>query len=226
MKNSGVTFFSANKIKCGFDAEHIHKLIDFLDEAITESLSKLEKYMNEYGEKQTNKLVEYYKPYEEDYWRINEIFSQKLRYSILITIYSYFEKYAKNICDYLAKTHDTIHYKQLYGPNIEKYRLYLEKILKIDIPTSLEKGGPIEFICYVRNDIVHNNGEASERTRQLITNNYDYSFRIKIETGRDILLVSSDFLKWAVDEARLCIEFIIENIMELDGKEGSNLSEV
>ena len=84
--------------------------------------------------------------------------------------------------------------------------------MKIEIPGQLEKSGSLEFICNVRNDIVHNEGKASTKVIEAINNNQIDIHRVLINPNKTLAL-HSEFLLWAIDEAHLCIEFIINNII-------------
>ena len=106
---------------------------------------------------------EFYSMYEDDYWRLSEIFPNLLRSSFFITCYSFLEHTLLDLCGYFQKKYKyTVELPDLAGKGIFKARTYLKKVVGIDFPDQFSSWADIVIFTYIRNFIVHNDGQLDK----------------------------------------------------------------
>lgn len=130
-------------------------------------------------EKDTKKLSEeqikeYFDRNAEDYFLVEDIFPTISMYSFIIILYSYIENGLNTICnaEYSDKSRFhkkkgfppfSIKYKDMKGDGISRSKLYLEKVIGLNLNTDKKPWTEIDTLRKIRNVIVHDNGRISDQ---------------------------------------------------------------
>ena len=167
----------------------------------------MEKHLQEYPDEFLNdELKKYPNNLDSDlessiyseYSYISEVFPNILRYSFLITCYSYLETALIQECK-IEKNIKSLHLdiNDLKGKGIEQARNYLIKVAGIDFPSN-EIWSEIMNFKDIRNFIVHNEGilnksKKAEKIRGYIGRRQD------IFIDGDKIILSSDYCKHVIN---------------------------
>lgn len=101
-------------------------------------------------------LIDYY---ADEAYRIDKIFTRSFRYSAVVGIYSLLETSMNSLCNILKQMNNlNVELSDMKGDGIERARLYLLKICKIDLLISSHEWAEIQKLNKIRNCIVHADG--------------------------------------------------------------------
>ncbi len=175
----------------------------------------LERYNKKMDGKKISQDMEYQinEYFSEENFKIEEIFLQNFRYSIVVAIYSMLETTLSSLCHYLHRSKKLLlKLDELKGDGIERSKLYLQKICLIHFPEDSHEWKEIQKFNSIRNCIVHTEGNVEEvknpqKLKNIIKNTRGISLDRSIE--RFIRIKSSYILSIIA-----CIEKFIEDIHE------------
>ena len=106
----------------------------------------------------------FYDIYIDDFVKLDEGFPYIQRSSIFIMTFSLFENELNTICKILGRNSNLeLQLKDLNGKGIERAKLYLEKVVKINFPANSKSWGEITNFSRIRNFVVHNGGRLKEK---------------------------------------------------------------
>lgn len=135
----------------------INSSIEREKKAVEERMKRATKGMSE------KEMEEYYEWFSEDYVKIDDLFAQISINAFLIMLYSYIESGLNSLCD--AERHDRkidIRYKDMKGKGIEQAKIYLEKVIRLNLKTEDNPWKEIRALNKIRNAIVHEEGSGTE----------------------------------------------------------------
>lgn len=147
---------------------------NFTLDAIKNEKKSIEQKFN----KDTMNLTEeerrnYYDWNSEDYFLIDAVFKTISLYSFIAIFYSYIENSLNTLCnaEYTdrkllyekeGKPSFNIRYSDMNGEGIQRAKLYLNKVIGIDLHVNEKPWSEINTLRIIRNAIVHNEGYASD----------------------------------------------------------------
>lgn len=129
------------------------------DERITKNLSEEQK-------------EEYYEWNSEDYFMVEDVFTQINLRSFIVILFSYIEDGLNTLCNAAysdrARYHEkksmesfNVKYQDMQGKGITRAKLYLEKVIGYNLHTEKKPWKEIETLRKIRNAIVHEDGYAN-----------------------------------------------------------------
>jgi len=118
-------------------------------------------------------IHEYFDWNAEDYSIVEDVFTTISLYSFIVILYSYIEDGLNIICNAeysdKARLHKKenmppflIRYKDMKGKGIKRAKLYLEKVIGLNLHSNKNPWSEIDTLRKIRNTIVHSDGTASE----------------------------------------------------------------
>lgn len=134
-------------------------------------------------------INEYFNWNAEDYFMVEDVFTEFALNSFIVILYSYIESGLNTICnaEYSDKARWqekqgieplTIYYKDMKEEGIRRAKLYLEKVIGLNLHADKKPWSEIDTLRKIRNSIVHDKGRAKEK----ITN--DTNIKQHIKKGR------------------------------------------
>lgn len=148
-------------------------------------------------------------------------FPNILRSSLLISVYSFFESQLTRLCKELQmKMNLSVKYSSINGKGIEKAKVYLSDVVKIDFPTDSQAWHRIKDYQNIRNCFAHSEGILNEGDKKLIRsvetldNVSIMGYEVDIMMGRSIHL-EKDFIKSFIDTLKAFWKMIEEQYLEL-----------
>lgn len=146
------------------DLENIREHCDLMESSLKKELKDFRKRVDEQAEKlSSEEKTEFYEWYSDDYWKLTDVFPNIQRNSMLIMAFSFFENKLKSICKKLKPYADcNIWLNDLYGDDIDRVKIYLKEIIKINFPNDDKNWEEISNIRYIRNLVVHNGGKLEK----------------------------------------------------------------
>ena len=209
------------------DFRELALLADFIESIIRQELASIEKWVADEVKKKTpEQLEESYENASGSCQVINQYFRHRLRYSLLVTIYSVIEsrlndacgicknavnravsaKYSKDKKDNASfelfphQKEISLDYTDIKGRGIERASLYLQKVLKLSFP---QKGrGPwqnIKILANIRHCIVHTDGFDDEKKVALFIKKHpDYAKY----SDKGQLEIEAKYCMWIVEQAK------------------------
>jgi hypothetical protein len=117
-------------------------------------------------------IEEYYDWNSEDYFLVEDVFKNISMYSFIVIFYSYIESGLNTICNVeysdIARYHRKqgeppflIRCKDMKGEGIKRSKLYLEKVIGLNIHAGEKPWSEIETLRKIRNAIIHDDGTVS-----------------------------------------------------------------
>ena len=180
----------------------------FLDSAI----EKEKKLISERGKKATagmskEEADQYFEMLSEDYFMVADIFSKISFHSFLVILYAFIEEGMNNLCDALRQDKELkLRRTDMKGKGIKRAKVYLTKVIGIDLQVEDEPWREINALRKIRNAIVHDEGWASDQIVNdvNIRKNVDKGF-LEIE-DRDgtpgKVIIKPEYLDWVVSQAQ------------------------
>ncbi len=145
----------------------------------------------------------------QEYRNISDTFIGTYRDSTLVSIYSFLENTMRSTCVILQKINEyPIELNDLTGDGIQRSKLYLEKMAKIDFNEINGIWANLQNLNLLRNCIVHVEGDtlnfkSKEKLRNIVTNsNYLY-----LKMDREII-IEREYIDFAINEVEKFINFL------------------
>ena len=154
--------------------EEIEQFKDFTLEAIKREQGKLEEHFRERAKNMSEAEASIEAEFmAEDYSLVTDVFTKMSLESFVIVLYSYIENGLNMYCEaarsYRNKQHQfeekepfELRYTHMKGKSIDRAKLYLKKVIGIDLKTGERPWGEITALRKIRNVIVHDRGWANE----------------------------------------------------------------
>ena len=154
--------------------EEIEQFKDFTLEAIKREQGKLEEHFRERAKNMSEAEASIEAEFmAEDYSLVTDVFTKISLESFVIVLYSYIENGLNMYCEaarsYRNKQHQfeekkpfELRYRHMKGKSIDRAKLYLKKVIGIDLKTGERPWGEITALRKIRNVIVHDRGWANE----------------------------------------------------------------
>lgn len=198
--------------------EEYQELHNFIESEILKRQEKIDKLYNELDELDdypNQNWQEKHKVFENNddlnMYRFDHAFPNRTRYFILIQIHVIIEFYIKWFCEESRKiTLNPLSISDLKGnAELEKGKIYLSKIFQIDFKYFEPEWTFINNMRKIRNQIVHNNGNFTNKDQEII--------RI-INNNSDLGILWDDIQdEWNADEDReikIASKNLIENYLK------------
>lgn len=153
------------------DLENIREHCDLMESSLKKELKDFSKQINERADKLTDdEKAELCDWYSDDYWKLTDVFPNIQRSSMLIMAFSFFENQLKSICKRLKPyASSNIWLNDLYGDDIDRTKIYLKEIIKINFPNNDNNWEEITNFRDIRNLVVHDGGKLEkERYKKYI----------------------------------------------------------
>lgn len=133
---------------------------------------------------------------------IEYIYLRMHRYSAILAIYAYLELSMNNVCFLVKQKHKLpVDVTDFKGDGIERSKLYLEKMGKLDFSTVNPVWARVRLLNKVRNCIMHANGDAAEVRRGDFvktvhgTNGLSFVEKSLIHVSKEFVLSSIEDMK-------------------------------
>lgn len=156
---------------------------------------------------------EYFEWNAEDYFMIEDVFTQISLRSFVVILFSYIEDGMNTLCnaEYSDKSRQqrkkgeedfAVKYTDMQGKGITRAKLYLEKVIGCNLRSETKPWSEIETLRKIRNAIVHEDGNASDNLvndgnfKQHINNG-----RIKLKNHGQIM-IDSEYLNYILPQVR------------------------
>lgn len=199
----------------------LHRLID-MEEFKSFTLSSIENEKQSFSErvnKDTEHLSEeekeeYFGSISQDYFMIEDVFTQISMRSFIVILFSYIEDGMNMICnvEYSAKAHYhkkegleefQVKYTDMDGKGINRAKLYMEKIIGCNLHSDKKPWSEIQTLRKIRDAIVHVDGNADSNLKD------DANFKQHIHYGR---LKLENHNKIKIEPSYL--DYILEKVRE------------
>jgi hypothetical protein len=147
----------------------------FTISAIEKEKESIQKRQSKATAKLTKREIEdYYEWNSEDYFLVEDVFKNISMYSFIVILYSFVECGLESICNVeygdrarynkeRGKPPLLIKYKDIRGEGIERSKIYLEKVIGLNLHTGEKPWNEINTLRKIRNAIVHDEGTASDQ---------------------------------------------------------------
>lgn len=120
---------------------------------------------------------EYFEYNSEDYFMVEDVFTQISLRSFVVILFSYIEDGMNTLCNATysdkARYHKKkslesfdVKYTDMQGKGITRAKLYLEKIIGCNLHTEKKPWSEIETLRKIRNAIVHEDGHANDNLKK------------------------------------------------------------
>lgn len=139
--------------------------------------------------------------YSEQLYNIEKVFLRTFRYSIVVSLYSFLESTMSSLCDALRREKRIdLEICDLRDQGINRNRLFLEKVCKIDFPGATNEWQEIKKFSRVRNCIVHAEGNIhrakdKSKIKHIIERN---SKHLSLEND-EYIVVSHEYIEAALN---------------------------
>lgn len=146
------------------DLENIREHCDLMESSLKKELKNFSKQIDKQADKLTDEeKTELCDWYSDDYWKLTDVFPNIQRSSMLIMAFSFFENQLKFICKILKPySNSNIWLNDLYGDDIDRTKIYLKEIIKINFPNNDKNWEEITNFCDIRNLVVHDGGKLEK----------------------------------------------------------------
>jgi len=105
----------------------------------------------------------------DDYYTIEERYIGQYRKSTIVSIYSFLEHSMNHLCELCQEFNAlSLKHEELSGAGIERARLYLQKVVKINFELLNTEWSELKAMNKVRNRIVHADGALDDGLRRII----------------------------------------------------------
>ncbi len=119
-------------------------------------------------------IQEYHEWNSEDYFLVEDVFRTISMYSFIVILYSYIENGLNTICnaEYSdkaryhrkeGKSPFLIRWNDMKGEGIKRSKLYLEKVIGLNLHAGEKPWSEIDTLRKIRNAIVHSDGTVSDQ---------------------------------------------------------------
>jgi hypothetical protein len=151
--------------------------------SISARFDKDTKYLSE------EQKEEYINWNSEDYFMIDDVFTQISMRSFIVILFSYIEDGMNTLCNAVysdkARYHKKegleefkVKYNDMQGKGINRAKLYMEKIMGCNLHSDMKPWSEIETLRKIRNTIVHDDGNAGNSLKN------DTNFKQHLNDGR------------------------------------------
>lgn len=219
----GESIFDTFKRKIQFDLENIKSFIEEISGYISDKQKEIEDsyntVINEFEEEINNEIDPSFF-FDDEMHKYNKVFPKHYFNPLLLSLYSLFENWLKQLCDLDSKRgFSNVKVSDLAGNNyIEKSRKYLSIVAELNL-TEIEKDWQkIKQIQKVRNAIAHNNSNIDTYKNKDIDKQDLFSFikndeRIEFDkkTGK-FHIKDKEFLYETIDLVDRYLNFIISHL--------------
>ncbi|MDM8149979.1 hypothetical protein [Priestia megaterium] len=145
-------------------------------------------------------------------------FPNILRSSLLISIYSFLENQLTRLCKELQmKMELSVKYNSINGKGIEKAKVYLSDVVKLDFPSGSQEWQKINNYQNIRNCFAHSEGIVKDEDKKLIRSIEkldNVSIQGDIVFGKSIVL-GKDFISNFIETIKAFWGMIEEPYLEL-----------
>lgn len=132
---------------------------------------------------------EYFDWNSEDYFMVEDVFTQVSMKSFIVILFSYIEDGMNTLCNAeysdKARYHKKegleefkVKYTDMQGKGISRAKLYMEKIIGCNLHSDKKPWSEIETLRKIRNTIVHDDGNANDSLKN------DANFKQHLNDGR------------------------------------------
>ena len=145
----------------------------------------------------------------EEYRNISDVFIETYRSSTLISVYSFLENSMRSFCDIVHVFNEhPIDLRDLAGDGIERSKIYLEKLEKIDFNEINGTWANIKNLNLLRNCIVHTEGDTLNfRNETKIKNIVSGNKYLSLKRDREIV-IEREYIDFIINEVEVCIDFL------------------
>ena len=190
----------------------------FMLSAIEKEKKSVEKRFTEFTKDMTDEEIQDADWFSDDYFMVENVFSKISLHSFIIVLYSYVERGLNSLCN--AKYWDMarldkkqgrepfkVRYWDMHGDGIRRAKLYLEKVLRVDLHAGEQPWAEIDALRRIRNAIVHEGGWANEELakNQCVKASIKKGY-VEIEQRRDgslgKIIIKPGYLDWITKQAR------------------------
>lgn len=157
--------------------EHMEQFKDFTLSAIeNEKKSIQDRFARDTKDLTEEEEKEYFDWNAEDYFLVEDEFTSISMYSFIVILYSYVERGLNTICNAeysdKARLHKKegkhpfeIRYKDMKSDGIHRAKIYLEKVIGLNLHSDKKPWSEIETLRKIRNAIVHVGGKVTDQIR-------------------------------------------------------------
>ncbi len=145
----------------------------------------------------------------EEYRNISDVFIETYRSSTLISVYSFLENSMRSFCDIVHVFNEhPIGLRDLAGDGIERSKIYLEKLEKIDFNEINGTWANIKNLNLLRNCIVHTEGDTLNfRNETKIKHIVSGNKYLSLKRDREIV-IEREYIDFIINEVEVCINFL------------------
>lgn len=151
--------------------------------------------------------------FSEEHYEIENIFLKNLRYSAVVSVYSFLEVALNDLCAYLKRAMGLLlDLGDLTGDGIMRAKVFLIKVCKVDFPEKSNEWQEIMKLNLVRNCIVHTQGDvrcvsSPTKLKDVVRNTKG----LKIDN--DIfLLIDSSYIVTAIENSGQLLDMVYEKV--------------
>lgn len=162
----------------------------FLITSIKNEKSSIEcRFAKETKDLTEEEIREYFDWNSDDYFMVKDVFTNLSMASFIVLLYSYIEDGLFTICnaEYSDKARHNkkigappfeLRYVDMKGDGIQKAKLYLEKVIGLNLHTNKKPWSEVDTLRKIRNSIVHEDRRVSEKIEK------DNNIRLHVKAGR------------------------------------------
>lgn len=171
---------------------------------------RLDRYTQDLSEEQKQEYSEWM---SEDYFMVEDVFTQISLRSFIVILFSYIEDGMNTLCkaEYSDKARYQkkkgleefkVKYTDMQGEGINRAKLYLEKVIGRNLNTEEKPWSEIQTLRKIRNAIVHEDGNTSDSLKN------DGNFKQQINDGRIKLknhgqiIIDPEYLNYILPQVR------------------------
>jgi hypothetical protein len=188
-------------------AIHLETMEGFLEAMAQHHIQKIE-----YADPPTyfnDKLTSVEEDPEEQFWHSDLAasmithYSNLLRSSLFVSLYSFFESRLVNECRDRKNEHTPLSFSDIAGQNaIDKAKTYFTKVLQVNFPSNTTEWREIHNYRLLRNCIVHNRGSLDEMRDTKLLREYIASNN-SLHLVDDEILLEKGFCKEACETMKI-----------------------
>ncbi|WP_143191906.1 hypothetical protein [Paenibacillus sp. P46E] len=146
---------------------------------------------------------------EDDYYGFTNT-NSVVRAGLFFAAYSYFEGSLFLVCENLYNPNVRITVKDLSGNGIEKYKVYIEKVLLLDFPKESPEWSKLNFLNTIRNHMIHN-GASYKEVNPKVSKAVSQFEGITINKHNRVEITTNDFIR---DEVLFTMHRFLELLMD------------
>ncbi|MFB0831510.1 hypothetical protein ACEU2D_18145 [Brevibacillus laterosporus] len=150
----------ARTLQIGREIEKYKKYSHIMESHLKTQFDELTAITETMTEEEQNAFWDFH---VEDYYHLSKDFPSILRCSVFTQIYSFLEFTLKGYCSIARKSLEIkLSDRDLSGSGIEKYKIYLKKVVGMPFPDSIPEWSHIQKYNIIRNCIAHTQGNLEE----------------------------------------------------------------